>query len=70
MVTIYPVPGHYLAGVPQVPLAVDAKTAERLVRTGAFTTDGSGDGQEPGPLEQLDFYDPPLAHGEHYAVKE
>lgn len=62
---LFPVPGHYLMGVPAVPLEVDDEVAERLLRTGAFT-DEAPDEETPAPveldaaaLEALDFYDPP-----------
>jgi len=57
--TIYPVPERFLQGVPAVPLRTDARTAARLVRTGAFTIEGSGDGAVEFDGDVADFYDPP-----------
>ena len=63
MAVVYPVAGHFLRNIPSAPLEVDAKTAERLVRTGAYSrTAPRGDKVEPIPYEAdegLDFYDNP-----------
>jgi hypothetical protein len=61
---VYPATdGSYLMGVPHVPISVDAATAARLVKTGAFTATGKSD-VEPVELSEdalnsLDrLYDP------------
>jgi len=60
-VVIHPVAGNFLQGVPALSLRTDAATAERLVRTGAFShepTETTGDAVDfDGSV--LDFYDPP-----------
>lgn len=74
-VTLHPVPGRTLEGVPAVPISVTQKLADRLVRTGAFSEKRAGPkaDDEPAPVDivedaiaRLDFYDPPVKHGEHY----
>jgi hypothetical protein len=70
MVVVYNVPGLNLAGVPEAPIETDKATAERLIRTGAFAAKPAGGADVPPvPYEanaQLDFYDSPVAHGDHY----
>jgi hypothetical protein len=58
-VVVYPIEGHLLIGVPAAPVRTTPAIAERLVRTGAFGREGSG---EAVPLSEaavaaLDFYD-------------
>lgn len=48
-VRIYPVPGHFLLGVPAVVQDVDPKTAALLVEHGAFSYDPSPDEPAPPP---------------------
>jgi hypothetical protein len=36
-ITVYPVPGFYVLGVPAVPTTTTPEEAESLVSTGAFT---------------------------------
>lgn len=64
-VTVYPVAGAYLAGIPTAPLVVSAAAAERLVSTGAFGYDAPVDTTAGDPivladdaLGSLDFYAP------------
>lgn len=67
-VVVHPVAGSYMRGVPNADLEVDSEVAARLVRTGAFTFDGTsiGDAQMYEPGAELDFYDSPIPHGQHY----
>lgn len=69
-VVVYNVPGFILAGVPAAPVETDRKTADRLIRTGAFAAKRSGAPDlAPVPYEpdaRLDFYDSPVKHGDHY----
>lgn len=84
-VIVYPVldpdrqPTRSLTGIPPIPLSTTKTIADRLVRTGAFTTTKSAGMSEPieldeaaysSGIERLDFYDPPLKHGEHYLHPE
>jgi hypothetical protein len=60
-VTVHPVPGTYLAGVPHVTLEVSAAYAKRLVRTGAFSKDATDASTDPIELPDppdIEFYDP------------
>ena len=60
-VIVYPVPGHYLNGIPAFPTSVTKAQAERLIRTGAFTDKGESEDEpltltEEG-LSNLAYYD-------------
>jgi hypothetical protein len=62
-VIVYPVEGRSLNCAPQAALETDAKTADRLVETGAFTRKAPP-GPKPNPqpysaTEDLDFYHNP-----------
>lgn len=65
---VFPVAGRFLNGVPAAPLSVDDFTAERLVRTGAFTHEGPAleDGQEAPEIQTLEMDDAAHAALDHY----
>lgn len=60
--TVHPVADRWIPGIPTASLIVDARTAARLVRTGAFTRDApDGDEPEGGRPEPIELSDEQLA---------
>lgn len=59
--SVYPVAGRWIPGIPAAHLIADRDVAARLVRTGAFTHDSTGEHAEP-----LELTEEQVAHLDHY----